>query len=386
MIPPSELRPLFPDGVGQPRAFFAPGRVNFIGEHTDYNDGLVMPLALDLGITVLGTSREDRRLHVTSGQGNGAHEIDIDLNSPGPKRTGTWSDYVEGMAQSLITAGYDIRGAELLLASDLPPGAGLSSSAALEMSIGFALLSLAGLSVDVVPLALAGQAAEHQWVGTRCGIMDQLASARAREGCALLIDCRSLEVRDVPFADTSVSILVVDTHVKHSLATSAYNTRREECEKAMVLLREVLPDIRALRDVRPDDFDRYRHLLPEPIFRRARHVVTENERVLQTVALLEDKQFDAIGKLLVASHRSLQHDYEVSCRELDVLVDTALLQHGVHGARMTGGGFGGSIVCLVATAEVDAVKAALSARFVREFGHEPRFLETKGGHGARELF
>ncbi len=385
MISPSALRPAFPPGFGKPRAFFAPGRVNLIGEHTDYNDGFVLPMALDLGITILGTSRKDRRLHVTSRQGNGAVEIDIDLDTPGSRQTGAWGDYIEGMAQSLMAAGFDIHGAELLLAGDLPIGAGLSSSAALEMSVGLALLSLAGLPVDLFKLALAGQAAEHHWVGTRCGIMDQLASARVREGSALLIDCRSLVVRDVPFAHPGMSILVADTRVKHSLATSAYNKRREECENAVTLLRNVLPNIHALRDVSPDDLALHGHLLPEPTLRRARHVVTENERVRQTVAWLEEKRFDAIGELLLASHRSLQYDYEVSCRELDVLVDTAIQQPGVLGARMTGGGFGGSIVCLVETAALGIVKAALAAMFMQEFGQEPGFFVTKGGQGAREI-
>ena len=385
MIHPSTLRPFFPLEFGEPRAFFAPGRVNFIGEHTDYNDGFVLPMALDLGITVLAARRVDRMLHVTSRQGNDSVEISIDLDAPGAGRTGTWSDYVEGIAQSLKTTGHDIHGTELLLASDLPNGAGLSSSAALEISVGFALLAIADLPVDLVKLALAGQAAEHHWVGTRCGIMDQLASARARENAALLIDCRSLEVRDVPFIDPSVSILVADTRVKHSLATSAYNTRREECEKSVTLLRAALPNIHALRDVSPDDFARHGHLLPEPLFRRTRHVVTENERVRQTVVLLQEKRFDAIGKLLVASHRSLQHDYEVSCRELDVLVDMAIQQRGVFGARMTGGGFGGSIVCLVQTSALPDVKAELSAAFNHEFGQQPGFLITRGGCGVREI-
>ena len=385
MIQPSDLRPYFPRGFGEPRAFFAPGRVNFIGEHTDYNGGFVLPMALDLGITVLGARREDAKLHVQSRQDDRLSEITIDFDHPGPKRTGTWRDYVEGMAHALRAAGYPIYGAELVIGSDLPAGAGLSSSAALEIGVGFALLSLAGLSVDLQKLALAGQTAEHEWVGTRCGIMDQLASARARSGHALLIDCLSLEVRDVPILDDSVCILVADTRVKHSLASSAYNERRRECEASVELLRKVLPHIHALRDVTPDDLARHGHLLSEPLYRRAKHVVTENDRVRQTVALLPAKQFAAIGGLLVASHRSLQHDYEVSCPELDALVDCAIQQKGVHGARMTGGGFGGSIVCLIETNAVADVKAALCADFLRKFGKEPGFLVTNGGWGVHEL-
>lgn len=385
MILPSVLRPHFPEGFGEPRAFFAPGRVNLIGEHTDYNDGFVLPLALDLGITVLAAPRGDDKLHVRSWQDNRLSEVNIDLEHPGPRRQGTWSDYVEGIAQSLRTAGYPIHGAEMVLGSDLPAGAGLSSSAALEMSVGFALLSLGGLSVDLLRLALAGQTAEHEWVGTRCGIMDQLVSARARAHHALLIDCRSLEVNDVPMALGSVSILVADTRVKHSLASSAYNQRRHECEASVELLRNGLPQIQALRDVTPSDFARHGQVLPEPLFRRAKHVITENERVRQTVALLRENRIPAIGALLVESHRSLQHDYEVSCHELDALVDAALQQKGVHGARMTGGGFGGSIVCLVDTNAVEDVKLALRTDFMRKFTNEPGFLVTNGGAGAHEL-
>lgn len=385
MIQPSDLRPHFPRGFGEPRAFFAPGRVNFIGEHTDYNDGFVLPMALDLGITVLGARRDDAILHARSWQDNRLSEMTIDLDHPGPKRMGTWRDYVEGMAHALRAAGYPIHGAELVIGSDLPAGAGLSSSAALEIGVGFALLSLAGLSVDLPKLALAGQTAEHEWVGTRCGIMDQLASARARPGQALLIDCRSLEVRDVPMLNDTVRILVADTRVKHSLASSAYNQRRRECEASVELLRKSLPHINALRDVTPDDFARHGHVLSDPLYRRAKHVVTENDRVRQAVALLREKQFSAIGALLVASHRSLQHDYEVSCPELDALVDSAIQQKGVHGARMTGGGFGGSIVCLIETNAVADVEAALRADFQQKFGKAPGFLVTNGGSGVHEL-
>jgi len=385
MIHPSELRPFFRSEFGQPRAFFAPGRVNVIGEHTDYNDGFVLPMALEMGITVLGTPRPDRILCVTSRQLGEATEIKIDLNTNGLRRTGSWVDYVEGVAQSLIAAGYQIGGADLLLASDLPMGAGLSSSAALEVSVGFALLALAGLPVDLIALARAGQTAEHRWVGTQCGIMDQLASARAREHCALLIDCRSLDVCDVPLPQESIAFLVVDTKVKHSLATSAYNFRRAECERAVAILRGVLPDIQALRDVSLGDIELHGHLLPASILRRARHVISENDRVRKTAECFEQRRFDAIGQLLVESHRSLQHDYEVSCPELDWLVDAAIRQEGVWGARMTGGGFGGSMVCLVETSDLGRVESELGATFVETFGRAPGLFVTKGGQGACEL-
>lgn len=385
MIHPSEVRSSFPSDAAEPRAFFAPGRVNFIGEHTDYNDGFVLPLALELGITVLGSPRQDSMLRVTSIDNGESRQISIDLKTPGSGNSGSWGDYVEGVARVLLSAGHDIRGAELLIASDLPTGAGLSSSAALEMAVGYALLSLSNQPVDLVSLALAGQKAEHLWVGTRCGIMDQLASACSREGSALFIDCRSLEFKAIPVVDSATSILVVDTRVKHSLASSAYNQRREECEAAVKRLQHALPNIRALRDVSTKDFAEHGHLLVDPQLKRARHVITENERVQEVVHLLENRQFDSIGPLLVASHRSLQHDYEVSCRELDFLVDTAIEQPGVLGARMTGGGFGGSIVCLVRTSAVDDIQETLRRVYAEKFGHEPGFILTKGGRGVGEI-
>jgi galactokinase len=385
MIQPSELRAALPSELREPRAFFAPGRVNFIGEHTDYNDGFVLPLALELGITVLGSARQDSMLHVASVENGQTQRISIDLKSPGAGNSGSWRDYVEGIARELLATGHDIAGADLVLASDLPTGAGLSSSAALEMAVGFALLSLANIPVNLVDLALAGQKAEHHWVGTRCGIMDQLASACAREGSALLIDCRSLEFHPIPLLDSTTSILVADTRVKHSLANSAYNQRREECEAAVNRLREAMPTIRALRDVSSAEFAQHGHLLERPQLERARHVITENERVQQAAKLLENRQFESIGPLLVASHRSLQHDYQVSCAQLDLLVDTAIEQPGVLGARMTGGGFGGSIVCLVRTSAVETVKSALARAFSRTFGHEPGFIVTKGGRGVGEI-
>lgn len=385
MIRPSELRASFSAELPEPRAFFAPGRVNFIGEHTDYNDGFVLPLALELGITVLGSPRQDSILHVTSLDNGQAHRLTVDLKSPSSGNSGTWRDYVEGIAQELLAAGHDFSGADLVITSDLPTGAGLSSSAALEMAIGFSLLSLAKIPVNLISLALAGQKAEHRWVGTRCGIMDQLASACARENSALLIDCRSLDLRAIPVVDSETSILVVDTRVKHSLANSAYNQRREECETAVNQLRKAMPTIQALRDVSSDDFAQHGKLLDDPQLQRARHVITENERVQKAATLLEGRQFEAIGPLLLASHRSLQHDYEVSCRELDLLVDTAIEQPGVFGARMTGGGFGGSIVCLVRTSAIEMVQEALQRVFTREVGHEPGFIVTKGGRGVHEI-
>ncbi|MDI1443479.1 galactokinase [Polyangium sp. 6x1] len=366
-----------------PRAFFAPGRVNLIGEHTDYNDGFVLPVALELGVTVVAAPRDDRTIRVHSLDLDQTAELDLDR--PGAGRTGRWVDYIEGIAHIVDSRIHTLRGADLLVTGDVPHGAGLSSSAALEMATGFALLSLAGATVDRVALALAGQAAEHTFVGTRCGIMDQLVSACARAGAALLVDCRSLATEAVPLPAGPVAILVTDTRKKHALATSEYNTRRAECERGVALLGGALPGIRALRDVTEEAFAENTSLLPDPILRRVRHVVTENARTQSAAQALRRGDIAAVGASFVASHRSLQHDYEVSCPELDALVDLAVAQPGVHGARMTGGGFGGSTVSLVDESALDAVMAAVRDGYRSRFGVEPGFLVTRGGAGAREI-
>jgi galactokinase len=256
------------------------------------------------------------------------------------------------------------------------------------MAVGFALLTLTGKtteSIDRIALARAGQKAEHDYVGTRCGIMDQLASARAAARCALLIDCRTLRVEDVPLPPGDVAILVTDSKKKHELASSEYNTRREECEAAVEAIRSALPEVRSLRDVEEADLGRLGALLPDPLFRRARHVVTENARTLAVVSALERGDWRAAGAAFVESHRSLKNDYEVSADELDHLVDVAIGEPGVLGARMTGGGFGGSTVTLVEEKHLDAVKERLRSSFAARFGLEPGFLVTRGGASAREL-
>ncbi|HVK67198.1 MAG TPA: galactokinase [Polyangium sp.] len=379
----SKFRARFGFRSPPPRAFFAPGRVNLIGEHTDYNDGFALPVALELGVTVLAAPRDDRRIRVHSQDLGQTAELDLD--HPGTRQTGRWVNYIEGVSHMVDSRIQALRGADLLVAGDVPRGAGLSSSAALEVGTGFALLSLAGATVDRVALALAGQAAEHTFVGTRCGIMDQLVSACARAGSALLVDCRSLAMEAVPLPGGPVAILVSDTRKKHSLATSEYNTRRAECERGVALLRDALPRILALRDVTEQAFAEHASLLPEPIVRRVRHVVTENARTQSAAEALRRGDVAAVGALFVASHRSLQHDYEVSCPELDALVDLAVAQPGVYGARMTGGGFGGSTVSLVDESALDTVMAAVRDGYRSRFGVEPNFLVTRGGEGAREI-
>ncbi|MCA1614305.1 MAG: galactokinase, partial [Acidobacteria bacterium] len=329
------------------RLFRAPGRVNLIGEHTDYNDGFVLPMAIDRETVAAAAARPDRRVRVHSL--NLDESAEFDLDAPGEKRRGDWLDYVEGVARILDAGagGARLAGADLSILSDVPLGAGLSSSAALEISVGLALASLSGADAGGVRLALAGQRAEHEYVGTKCGIMDQFTAAMARARHALLIDCRTLQATHIPLDTSDVVVAICDTNVKHELSTSEYNRRREECEQGVRALQSVLPSIRALRDVGVEEFDRHApRVLPETIRRRCRHVVTENARTLAAAESLRRGDLSELGRLMNLSHASLRDDYEVSCAELDALVEIALPLEGVLGARMTGGGFGGSTVSL----------------------------------------
>ena len=369
---------------GRPhRLFRAPGRVNLIGEHTDYNDGFVLPLAIDRATYVAAGPRADRKLMIVSV--DLAARTEIDLDGPRGTRAGDWGAYIEGVARVLEAGGARLGGAEIVVASDVPFGAGLSSSAALEMASGLALLALAEQPIDPIQLALAGQRAEHEYVGTRCGIMDQYVSALARAGHALLIDCRSLEARPIPLELPGHEVVILDSGVKHSLASGEYNARRADCEEGVRLLQKALPDIRALRDVSAAELSRHGAALPERIRKRCRHVVTENERTLAAVGALVRGDLPAAGQMMAASHASLRDDYEVSCEELDALVADAAATPGVVGARMTGGGFGGCTVNLVARDAVESTIARVSAGYQRRFGRAPGVLVTGASSGAAEV-
>lgn len=328
---------------GEPRLFSAPGRVNLIGEHTDYNEGFVLPIAANLRTYVAAAPRADDTIRVFSCDLQDYAEFTL---SGSETPTKGWRAYLYGVSQALKNSCHDLVGANVAIASDVPRGAGLSSSAALEISFGFALLRLSKRDPDQLELARAAQYAEHHFVGTRSGLMDQLTSVFAETNQALLIDCRSLEVIAIPMAPDEVAVIVCDSKVKHELATSAYNQRRIECEQAVELLKEKKPGLKALRDLSIDDL----HLiedLPEPLLRRSRHVVSENNRTLRAAEALASGDFRLLGELMRKSHQSLRDDYEVSCRELDLLVELADAQHDALGGRMMGGGFGGCTVNLV---------------------------------------
>jgi galactokinase len=366
-----------------PRLFSAPGRVNLIGEHTDYNDGFVLPMAIERRTVVAAAPRSDGRVVAQSGAFGETFEFE--LERPGPGRRGVWGDYVEGTARALAERGVAVGGASLFIESDVPRGAGLSASAALETSVGLALVSLAGRAdFDRVTLAKAGQAAEHEYVGTLCGIMDQYIAALGVARHALLVDCRSLEARRVPMELGDAKLVVCDTGVKHEHASSGYNLRRAECEEAVRLLGAALPGIRALRDVDEAGFERHAELLPEVVRRRARHVVTENERTLRAVDALSARNLEEFGRLMQASHVSLRDDFEVSCPEVDLAVEEALAHAGVYGARMTGGGFGGCMIALAHTNAVESLMERLIEALANRFGATAHAFATEAADGARE--
>src|SRR5262245_56230189 len=311
----------------------APGRVNLIGEHTDYNDGFVMPVAIDRYTTVTADVRVDRRLTVRADAFEGL--ADIDLDRPGDGPAGSWSDYVRGVAAVLERKGQRLRGAQLAIASTVPLGAGLSSSAALEVSTGFALMDLAGHEIDRTALALACQQAEHEFAGTRCGLMDQFIACHGRAGHALLLDTRTLDAVWLPLP-SDVQVCVCNTMTRHALASDGYNARRADCEAGVRALAVRMPRIRAHRDVTFSDLETNRDVLPDRVYRRCRHVVTENGRTLSAADALRAGDLARFGVLMGASHASLRDDYEVVTRELDIMVEAAMEVEGTIGARMNG--------------------------------------------------
>jgi galactokinase len=363
----------------EPKIFRAPGRVNIIGEHTDYNDGFVFPAAIDLFTWIAIAPRDDRRLTVRTD--NLQQGIEFNIDSPAPMQARHWSSYVLGVARALEESGRRLRGASILIRGEVPIGAGVSSSASLEVAAGFALLANSDLSMDCRKLAQLCQRAENDYVGTRCGIMDQLASSCSLQGCALLLDCRSLESRALPLHD-DIRLVICNSMVRRELSRSAYNTRREECEEGVRILAGRIPDVRALRDVTIEQLEQFRTLLPETVYRRCRHVVTEDNRVLTAAEALELNQLGVLSKAMAESHRSLRDDFEVSCPELDLLVQLAESAPGVHGARMTGAGFGGCTINLVHSDFVAPFRASISAEYERRTGLKPDIYVCNAAEGA----
>jgi galactokinase len=356
----------------------APGRVNLIGEHTDYNDGYVFPIAIDRSVLVAASTRGDRMVRVRAADFDAQASFSLDnIEYDEGQR---WSNYQRGVAAVLEERGISLPGVDVVMSSDVPIAAGLSSSAAIEVSMAVTWQTLTGFELTRPELALLCQRAENTFVGVNCGIMDQFISALGQENAALFIDCRTLEHKPA-FLPDGVSVVIMDTKKQRGLADSAYNTRRAECEEGARLLGAHLPEITALRDVTPAGFERYAGELPENVRRRCRHVIGENQRVLDAVEALARGDAGAFGELMDASHVSLRDDYEVSCAELDAMVEAAWEAPGVIGARMTGGGFGGCAVALAKTERAEAFSEQVAQVYESETGLVPSLYicTAKGG-------
>jgi len=365
---------------GEPKLYRAPGRVNVIGEHTDYNDGFVLPAALELATFAAVAPRTDRKLRVRSLLMNETLEFDLDDGDPQPRKD--WSDYVRGVALMLERAGHRLAGIDMLVDSNVPVGSGLSSSAALEVAAGYALLATTGIAIDLTALALTGQRAENEFVGMRCGIMDQFIACHGAADRALLIDCRSLDSRLVPI-DPKARLLICNTMVHHEHVASEYNARRRDCERGVEILKAVLPGIRALRDVTPADLERHAGLLPDVIHRRCRHVVTENDRTTRAAVALEAGDLALTGRLMSESHASMRDDFEITVPEVDRMVELNAAMPGVFGARMTGGGFGGCTISLVEAGAVDRFNASVGPAYQKATGLTPVIFASAPWRGCR---
>jgi galactokinase len=376
----AELRDLFRELYGRScRVYRAPGRINLIGEHTDYNDGFVMPAAIGFYCWAAIATTDDRILEVHSTNFQESRTFHLDH----PQRLGDWSDYVQGVAVKLEEAGMRFPGAKVLISTDVAIGSGLSSSAALEVSAGLALLDAQPARWSSLQLALACQRAENEFVGARCGIMDQFVSCHGQAGHSLLLDCRSLEYRLLSIPE-HVHLVICNTMVKHANAAGEYNTRRAECEVGVRLLAQRIPGLSSLRDLTLIEFESAQEVLPAIVQRRCRHVLTENERVLAAAAALEKAKPDlnGLGELMAESHRSLRDDYEVSSPELDLMVEVANQLPGTYGARMTGGGFGGCTINLVAVEAVDEFRDRIAVGYKARTGIIPEIYVSAVCQGA----
>jgi galactokinase len=359
----------------------APGRANLLGGHTDYNDGYVLPVALDRAAWIVATPADGSEVRLCALNLDEDAAFSLDRIPPS---SGEWADYPRGVAWALQDDGLELTGMEAVLSSSVPVGSGLSSSAAIEVAFAYTWQVLSGFERDRRELALLCQRAENVYVGVNCGILDQMASTLGAEGYARLLDCRTLESELVPLPQ-DVAIVVVDTKVRRSLTSSEYNVRRAQCEEAVSVLSEYLPDIRALRDVSSSDLERFKEHLPETVYRRARHIVADNERVLQAAEALRAGDVAAVGVLMRACHISLRDDYEVSSPELDVLAEAAWEVAGCYGARLTGAGFGGCTVALVAEGAVSDFEAHVAAVYESAFDRLPDTYVCHSANGVERI-
>ncbi len=366
---------------GKVRVIRSPGRVNLIGEHTDYNDGFVFPMAIEPHVLIVGRARADGMVRLASTAMAGKI-VEFSVDQPITPGEPKWANYPKGVAAELKSVGIPLTGMDALVSNTLPLGGGLSSSAAIEVGTGRALLALAGQTMDAQRLALLCQKAEHEFPKVPCGIMDQTIVAVARSGQAMLLDCRDLSKQFVAIDSVELRVVIVNSMVKHSLADGEYAKRRAQCEQGVAYFRKSNPNIKALRDVDMAQVTAAKDQLSDVVFRRCRHVVGENLRTTEAARELAARHYERVGDLMVQSHNSLRDDYEVSTSELDFLVSESMATKGVYGARMTGGGFGGSIVALVQPRAVETLRARLAKSYPAKFGKEPGVFVTVASEGA----
>ena len=372
---------------GEIHTYFAPGRVNLIGEHTDYNGGHVFPCALTLGTYGVVRRREDRKLRFYSLNFEHLGMIESSLDDLKPYKEADWTNYPKGVMWAFEGKGYQIpAGLDILLYGDIPNGSGLSSSASLEVLTGLILKDTFGFGdLSMIDLALIGQYSENNFNGMNCGIMDQFACAMGKKDCAIFLDTGSLDYEYAKLELNGMKIVITNSKVKHSLVDSKYNERRSQCEEAVKDLQKVT-DIKSLGDLTEAEFEKYKRVIEDPVvLRRAKHAVFENQRTVAAVNALKENDVRLFGGLMNASHVSLRDDYEVSCEEIDMLVEFAWKIDGVIGSRITGGGFGGCTVSLVEEDAIDKFKNIIGTQYKEKVGHEAEFYVVEIGDGARRL-
>ena len=371
---------------GDIRTYFAPGRVNLIGEHTAYNGGHVFPCALTLGTYGIARKREDNKLRFYSVNFERLGVIESSLEDLKPYKAAEWTNYPKGVMWAFEERGYKLpNGLDILLYGNIPNGSGLSSSASLEVLTGVILKDMFGFDVSMTDIALIGQFSENNFNGCNCGIMDQFASAMGKKDNAIFLDTNTLQYEYAPVVLEDAKIVIINSKVKHSLVDSAYNDRRNECETALKELQEVVA-VQTLGDLTEEAFEKHKDAIKSEIRqKRARHAVYENQRTIRAVEALKENRIEEFGKLMNESHRSLRDDYEVSCKEIDILVDLAWETEGVIGSRITGGGFGGCTVSIVKNDAVDRFIKNIGEQYLAKVGHEAEFYVVDIGDGARVL-
>ena len=370
---------------GEVRAYFAPGRVNLIGEHTDYNGGHVFPCALTLGTYGIVRDREDKVLRFYSANFEKLGVIETSLDDLIPDKAAGWTNYPKGVMWAFEKRGYQLtHGMDILIYGNIPNGSGLSSSASLEVLTGLILKDTFGFEqVSMIDVALIGQDSENNFNGCNCGIMDQFASAMGKKDHAIFLDTNTLNYEYAPVVLEDAKIVITNGKVKHSLVNSAYNDRRNECETALKELQSVV-NIKTLGDLTEEEYEAHKDAIKDPVRqKRAKHAVYENQRTIRAVEALKNNDVELFGKLMNASHKSLRYDYEVSCEEIDILVDLAQAMPGVIGSRITGGGFGGCTVSIVKNDTVDAFIREIGKTYQEKVGHEAEFYVVEIGDGAK---